>query len=98
MNFSRKIELENNIFAQAAKLHAQVHTRGGRFFSSSKDRYLQALLDVYNAFFYKENRDNFCVEEEYLEGLYYVNRQAVRTPLFSAKDYKFELIVGGKNA
>ena len=98
MNFSQKIELENNIFAQAAKLHAQVYARGGRLFSSSKDRYLQALLGVYNAFFYKENRGNFCVEEEYLEGLHQVTKQTVRTPVFSTKDYKFELIMGGKNA
>jgi len=55
MNLSSKIALENKIFAQASRLQSSVHGCGGKLISSSKDVYLQALLNVYNTFFYREN-------------------------------------------
>lgn len=98
MSFPQKIKLENRIFERAQKLQVQVHARAGRLCSSSQDSYLKALLCVYNAFFCKENLKNFCMQNELLEGLYGFKKSVTRTPLFSMKDYKFELIIGEKNA
>ena len=98
MYFQQKIKLENNIFARAEKLHVQVYARAGKFISSSEDKYLMALLSVYNAFFSKENWENFCTQEDALEGLRGFKKQITHAPLLSIKDYKFEFIMGGENA
>lgn len=98
MLFPQKIMLENSIFARADRVCAVVHARAGRLISSSKDACLQTLLQVYNTFFCKENWKNFCMEENPLEGLYSFNNHLLCAPVFSTKDYKFELIMGEKNA
>lgn len=97
MSCCQKIELENAIFARAARVDASVYARSGRLFSPCKERCLQTLLWVYNAFFYEENWKNFCTQEESLEGLTYFTSHPARTPILSAKEYNWELILGGKH-
>jgi len=98
MDFPQRIELENVIFAYADKLHVQIHALNGRLVTSARDCCLTTLLGVYNAFFYRENLKNFCAQESVLEGNAGFEISVVRTPLLSIKDYKFELIMGRKNA
>ncbi len=93
----QKIELENAIFARAACMGAPVHARSGRLVSPCKEACLQALLHVYNAFFYAENWKDFCTQEDLLLPLAYFKNHPSRTPILSAKEYNFELILGGKN-
>ena len=98
MNFPQKITLENSIFARAEKLHVQVHARAGRLLACCEDRCLKTLLCVYNAFFCRENWESFCAWESELEGLSGFETQVMHTPVLSAKEYRFEFIVGGKHA
>ncbi len=98
MNCAQKISLENCIFARAGQLQMAVHARAGRLVSGSGDAYLQALLRVYNAFFYQENRQNFCAQENGLAGIKNFPYRFSRVPILSDKEYKFELIEGGKCA
>lgn len=98
MSCSQKISLENAIFARADQLQMAVHARAGRLVSHAKDAYLQALLRAYNAFFYQENRQNYEAQENGLEGLKEFPFRFSRVPILSDKEYKFELIVGGKCA
>lgn len=56
MSSSRKIDLENRIFARAGLLGAAVDGAGGELMSPSPDACLQVMLSVYNAFFADENR------------------------------------------
>ena len=67
MSLSSKLTLENKIFARANQLQAAVHGYGGKLISSSDDTYLQALLGLYNAYFYAENFTRFCAHENPLE-------------------------------
>lgn len=64
MSSSRKIDLENRIFARAGLLGAAVDGARGELASESCDAYLQVMMSVYNAFFAEENRA-FLGEEEY---------------------------------
>lgn len=98
MSYPQKITLENTIFARAELLRVAVCGKAGRLISSSTDAYLQALLYVYNAFFYEENWNDYCTQENDLEGFYNFRQMSVRTPVFLGKEYKFELIMGEKNA
>lgn len=61
MNDSAKIDLENGIFARAARLGVCVGARTGKLFCAEPDARLQAMLHAYNAFFAAENR---CLVEE----------------------------------
>lgn len=97
MSCRQKIELENAIFARAACVGASVYARSGRLVSPCKEACLQALLQVYNAFFYEENFENFCTQENSLLAFAYFQNRPSRTPVLSAKEYNFELILGGKN-
>lgn len=63
MNDSAKIDLENGIFARAARLGVCVGARTGKLFCAEPDARLQAMLHAYNAFFAAENRA-FCGQEE----------------------------------
>ena len=63
MNCSAKIDLENGIFARAARLGLCVYARGGELFCTSPDEKLQQMLLVYNRFFAEENRQ--AAGEEY---------------------------------
>ena len=71
MNLSAKIDLENRIFARAARLSAPVDGVRGRLSSPADDAYLQALLNVYNRFFLDENRVLFLEEEPSLTWRYF---------------------------
>lgn len=55
MSSSRKIDLENRIFARAGLLGAAVDGARGELASESCDAYLQVMMSVYNAFFAEEN-------------------------------------------
>lgn len=98
MSCPQKIMLENLIFSWAELLRVPVYGKVGRLISSSPDVHLQELLNMYNAFFYEENWKNFCAYENNLEGLCNFQKISARTPLLSGKEYKFELIIGGKDA
>ena len=98
MNFPQKIRLENCIFARAAQLQAAVYARAGRLVSASPDSCLQALLRLYNAFFYEDNWRNFCVQEDSLEAIKLFFGSSVCVSILVSKEYKFDLILGGKNA
>ncbi len=67
MNLSSKLALENNIFARAAVLQTAVHSCQGKLVSWSKDACLQALLKVYNAYFYRENFSQYAALENPLD-------------------------------
>ncbi len=97
MSCRQKIELENAIFARAACAGAPVYACGGRLLSACKEACLQALLQVYNAFFCEENFENFCAQENSLLAFSYFKNHPARTPILSAKEYNFELILGGKH-
>lgn len=56
MPSSQKLDLENRIFARAARVRAEVDGAGGELISPSPDACLQVMLSVYNAFFADENR------------------------------------------
>lgn len=95
MCLAQRIKLENAIYASASKLRTVIHARGGRLVCTEKNAYLQALLEVYNAFFGEDNWKNFCTHEyrpRQLKGILF------HTVLLSKKEYKFELLVGGNNA
>lgn len=51
-----KSELENAVFARAARLNTEVDSLKGALVSASRDACLQALIAVYNAFFAAENK------------------------------------------
>lgn len=53
---SLKIELENKIFFRADTLRVPVYGVNGQLRVFSADGYLQALVNVYNRFFRRENR------------------------------------------
>ncbi|WP_428053972.1 hypothetical protein [Candidatus Avelusimicrobium stercoris] len=63
MNLSAKIDLENRIFARAARLSAPVDGVRGCLSAPADDAYLQSLISVYNRFFADENRA-FLPEED----------------------------------
>lgn len=81
MSFSSKLTLENKIFARAAALQTAVHGRQGQLVSPSKDAYLQALLSLYNAYFFRENFFTFCADENPLAA--YRLFQKTRVPVTS---------------
>ena len=56
MNCSAKIDLENGIFARAARLGLCVYARAGELLCPSSDEKLRQMLGVYNRFFAAENR------------------------------------------
>lgn len=56
MNCSAKIDLENGIFARAARLGLCVYSRAGELVCASFDEKLRQMLLVYNRFFAEENR------------------------------------------
>lgn len=56
MNCSAKIDLENAIFARAARLGLCVYARAGELLCPSSDEKLRQMLRVYNRFFAAENR------------------------------------------
>lgn len=93
---SRKINLENKIYARAAYLHAVIHSKSGGLNSAHPDGYLQALICVYNAFFQYANWVQFCTHENPLEGYYLFHKSEkyprVRTCLFLPQEYKTELL------
>lgn len=96
MSFRQKIELENSIFARAEQVQAPVYSRLGKLISPSRDQLLQALLRVYNAFFYQTNWENFCSTESVLNEWERCCALVSHAPVLSKKEYKFELILGGK--
>lgn len=57
-----KTDLENFIFARAARVHATVDGVRGELVSPAGDACLQVLICVYNAFFAADNRQ-FLQEE-----------------------------------
>ena len=93
---SRRIDLENKIYARAAYLHAAIHSKFGGLNSSHSDGLLQALICIYNAFFQHANWAQFCAQEDSLEGFYLFHKNEnyfhVRTCLFLPQEYKIELL------
>ena len=92
-----KLALENQIFARAGRLGAQICAKEGGLNTACKDPKLQALVAVYNAFFQTENRLAFCVQAEHLAGWKIYRAEhffpAGLTALFKPGEWKFELIV-----
>lgn len=95
---SQKILLENAIFARANIIGIEVHAYAGRLFTRSVDAYLQALLQVYNAFFYEENNRFLGVREDKWNEIFWFQTRNMRTALLSTKEYKFELILENSHA
>lgn len=95
-----KLELENQIFARAYRLGVVIHAREGALFSAAPDAKLQALMDVYNAFFRAENFAAFCTPQEVLQGREAYLRQRSYAPgltrIYHPKELNFELILAGE--
>lgn len=68
MNCSAKIDLENAIFARAARLGLCVYSRAGELVCASFDEKLRQMLGVYNRFFAEENRR--AAGEEYSQHIW----------------------------
>lgn len=75
---SRKLELENLIFARAARLGVCVDGVRGGLRSASADACLQAYLNVYNAFFALQNRAEYLEEDPSAECWLVFDREARR--------------------
>ena len=71
MNLSAKIDLENRIFARAARLSVPVDGVRGRLSSPADEAHLQSLISVYNRFFADENRALFPEEDSSLTWRYF---------------------------
>ena len=97
MSYCDKLDLENYIFARAYELGADVHARYGGFSSACNDELLQALLWVYNRHFRQENWQQFGPGSDGLELYRAYHAQCAHrpglTPLYSLKDFNFELIM-----
>lgn len=97
MSLSAKIDLENNIFARAAKLHTAVNTLCGGLVSPSEDLELQTLLYVYNVNFRAQNYQQFCEPDEALEARRYYRSQYPRcvglTRIYSVRELNYELVL-----
>ena len=97
MSLSAKIELENKIFARAARLQTEVYSKYGRLSSPSEDLELQTLLYVYNAHFCAKNFRQFCSSREALQAYQTYHSQghdqAGLTPVLGKEELAFELIL-----
>ena len=97
MSSSAQIDLENTIFARAAKLHTTVHALHGGLVSPSEDLELQTLLYVYNVNFRVQNYQQFCEPDEALEACRYYRSQYPHclglARIYSARELNYELVL-----
>ena len=98
MNLSAKIDLENRIFARAARLSVPVDGVRGRVSSPADEAHLQSLISVYNRFFADENRALFPEEDSSLTWRYFKQERRflpflcpIKGVPFFASDFKANL-------
>lgn len=101
MPSAQKLDLENRIFARAARVRAEVDGVGGELISPSPDACLQVMLSVYNAFFADENRAFLGARAEEETQLFWLEFERARVCLpglwhkpgvpFFIQDYAAEL-------
>ncbi len=93
----QKLQLENRIYARSHKLQIPVYARGGRLVCITQDACMNALVNIYNAFFYEDNWENFCRTDYASQGHIPLYAGCNKTTVLSASEYLFELIIGGRN-
>lgn len=96
MSLKDKIDLENKIFARAARLQVPVYSKYGGLISTAEDLELQTMLYVYNAQFQAKNYQQFCSPFEALQARQnYMDQQksSGRTRVLGNKELKFELLL-----
>ena len=96
MSLTDKIDLENKIFARAARLQVPVYGKYGGLISTADDLELQTMLYVYNAQFQAKNYQQFCSASEALQARQNYRAQqksSGRTCVYGNKELKFELLL-----
>ena len=77
--FACKLNLENKIFACAARLKTEILSVDGSLKSFHASPYLQTLLALYNHFFAAENK-RFCADEPKADLKRFFRAESTRLP------------------